>query len=57
MAVSGGPDSLALSAMCKAFQSNEKKKLFYYVYVNHGIRKNSHLEAKKVQKILNKQNI
>ncbi len=57
VAVSGGPDSLALSAMCKAFQSNEKKKLFYYVYVNHGIRKNSHLEAKKVQKILNKQNI
>ena len=57
MAVSGGPDSLALSAMCKVLQSNDKKKIFHYVHVNHGIRKNSPLEAKKVKKILNKQNI
>ena len=57
VAVSGGPDSLALAAMCKALEFNNKKKKFYYIHVNHGIRKNSHKESKYVKKILKKQNI
>tara|TARA_Y100000992_G_scaffold235430_1_gene166285 strand:- start:304 stop:1323 length:1020 start_codon:yes stop_codon:yes gene_type:complete len=55
VAVSGGPDSLALAAMCKAFELDNAKKKFYYVHINHGIRKNSHEESKKVKKILKKQ--
>ena len=57
VAVSGGPDSLALSAMCKIFQLNNKNKKFYYVHVNHNIRKNSLKEARLVTKILAKQGI
>ena len=57
VAVSGGSDSLALSAMCKALQIDDKKIKFYYMHVNHGIRKNSLSESKKVKKILKKQNI
>ena len=52
VAVSGGPDSLALAAMCKAFHTHNKKKVFYYVHINHGIRKNSLAESKRVKKIL-----
>ncbi len=57
VAVSGGSDSLALTAMCRAMHSNYKKIKFYYVHINHGIRKKSHLESKKVKNILKKQNI
>ncbi len=57
VAVSGGPDSLALAAMCKVIALNDKKKKFYYVNVNHGIRKNSYKESEFVKKILKKQNI
>ena len=57
VAVSGGADSLALAAMCKAFENDNKKKKFYYFNINHGIRKNSQKESKYVQKILKKQNI
>ena len=39
VAVSGGPDSLALAAMCKALQLNNKNRKFYYIHINHGIRK------------------
>ena len=39
VAVSGGPDSLALAAMCKAFESDNSNKKFYYVNINHGLRK------------------
>ena len=56
VAVSGGPDSLALAALTKAY-SNYKKSKFFYVLVNHNIRKNSLSEAKKVKKLLNKENI
>ena len=41
VSVSGGPDSLALAAMCKAFEQENKKKKFFYFCINHGIRKNS----------------
>ena len=57
VAVSGGPDSLALAAMCKAFETNYKKKKFYYIHINHGLRKNSQSESDQVKKILKKQHI
>ena len=57
VSVSGGPDSLALAAMCKAFEQENKKKRFFYFCINHGIRKNSLKESKYVKKILNKQHI
>ena len=57
VAVSGGPDSLALAALCKAFESSNKKKKFYYTHINHGIRKNSLAESLRVKKILLKQKI
>jgi len=56
VAVSGGPDSLALTALTKAYTYYKKSK-FQYVLVNHNIRKNSYQEAKKVQKLLKKQKI
>ena len=56
-AISGGPDSLALAAMCKAYSNENKKKKFYFVIVNHGIRKNSKSECLFVKKILKKQDI
>ena len=56
IAISGGPDSLALAALAKNY-SLEKKTKFYYVLVDHRIRKNSSKEALKVKKILNKFNI
>ena len=57
VAVSGGSDSLALAAMCRAMYSNYKQIKFYYLHINHGIRKKSFSESKKVQKILKKQHI
>ena len=48
---------MALAAMCKAFEAHNKKRKFYYLNINHGIRKNSLLESKRVKKILEKQNI
>ncbi len=57
VAISGGPDSLALAAMCKAHESNNSKIKFVYTHINHGIRKNSQKESKKVKTILKKQKI
>ena len=45
VAVSGGPDSLALTALTKLY-SLENRKKFYYVLINHNVRANSGLEAK-----------
>ena len=56
IAVSGGPDSLALVALCKAYNYENKSK-FEYVLVNHNIRKNSLHEAHQVKKLLKKNNI
>ena len=53
VAVSGGPDSLALTALTKLY-SLENRKKFYYVLINHNIRANSKLEAKKVKNLLKK---
>ncbi len=56
VAVSGGPDSLALVALTKAY-SHHQKSNFSYVLVNHGIRKNSLKEANKVKNLLKKNQI
>ena len=51
VAVSGGPDSLALVALTKAYTFYKKTK-FYYLLVDHNIRKNSNQEAEKVKKLI-----
>jgi tRNA(Ile)-lysidine synthase len=56
VAVSGGPDSLALVALTKAYMFHRKTK-FHYILVDHNIRKDSHQEAQKVKKLLKKKNI
>ena len=56
VAVSGGPDSLALTALLKAV-SYEKKCKIYYVLVDHNLRKNSAKEAQSVKKLLKKYQI
>ena len=56
VAVSGGPDSLALVALSKAYTYTKKTK-FRYVLVDHNIRQNSAKEAKAVKKILKKKHI
>ena len=55
--VSGGPDSLALAAMCKAFEYENSSTKFHYVNINHGIRKNSKKESLKVKNLLKKHKI
>jgi|TARA_B110000211_G_scaffold109147_1_gene126597 tRNA(Ile)-lysidine synthase len=56
VAVSGGPDSLALSALSKIYSKENKNKIFY-VLVNHGIRTNSGKEALAVKNLLKKRGI
>ena len=56
VAVSGGPDSLALVALTQFYKLYKRTK-FQYLLVDHKIRKNSHQEAKKVKNLLKKRNI
>ena len=56
VAVSGGPDSLALVALSRLY-NYEKKTKFHYVLINHNIRKDSFEEAQKVKKLLLKHQI
>ena len=53
VAVSGGPDSLALAYLTKCYSLKNKIKVKYYI-VNHKIRKESLLEAEMVKKHLKK---
>ena len=53
VAVSGGPDSLALAYLTKCYSLKNKLKVKYYI-VNHKLRKESSEEAKNVKKILKK---
>jgi tRNA(Ile)-lysidine synthase len=53
VAVSGGPDSLALAYLTKCYSLKNKVKVKYYI-VNHKLRKESSLEAKTVKKVLKK---
>ena len=50
VAVSGGPDSLALSALTQKYL-NEKNQKAYFVLVDHSIRSNSAKEAKAVKNL------
>jgi len=56
VAVSGGPDSMAL-AFLSSLLMNEKKYKMYFLLVDHGIRKNSGKEALQVKKLLKKKEI
>ena len=56
IAVSGGPDSLALTALAKSYSYENKCKI-YYVLVDHNLRKESSLEAISVKKLLKKNQI
>ena len=51
VAVSGGPDSLALSFLAKIYSIIKSIDIKYFI-VDHRLRKNSKLEAKDVQKKL-----
>ncbi len=53
VAISGGPDSLALSYFCKCISIIYNTKFKYYL-VDHKLRKESTREAKKIIKILKK---
>ena len=53
VAVSGGPDSLALAYLTKCYSLKNKIKVKYYI-VNHMLRKESSLEAEIVKKTLKK---
>ena len=56
VAVSGGPDSLALAYLTKCYSLKNKIKVKYYI-VNHKLRKESSLEVSAVKKVLKKINI
>ena len=56
VALSGGPDSLALTALSKIY-SNDKKNKIFFVLVDHGIRSNSSKEAQAVKSLLKKKKI
>ena len=51
VAISGGPDSLALSFLAKIYSIKNSIDVKYFM-VDHRLRKNSTLEAKYVQKKL-----
>ena len=53
VAVSGGPDSLALAYLTKCYSLKNKIKVKYYI-VNHRLRRESYAEAKIVKKVLKK---
>ncbi len=56
VAVSGGPDSLALTFLTKIY-SIKKSLNISYLMVDHGLRNNSSLEAKSVKNLLKKHQI
>jgi tRNA(Ile)-lysidine synthase len=56
VAVSGGPDSLALSALSHTYLTEKKTKVFF-VLVDHGIRANSSKEAQNLKNLLKKKKI
>ena len=56
VAVSGGPDSLALAYLTQCYSLINKLKVKYFI-VDHKLRKESSFEARTVKKILNKINI
>ena len=53
IAVSGGPDSLALAFLARCYSLKNKIKVKYFI-VDHGLRKESSYEAKTVVNVLKK---
>jgi len=53
VAVSGGPDSLALAYLAKCYSIKNKINVKYFI-VDHKLRKESSAEAKTVKSVLNK---
>ena len=51
VALSGGPDSIALAFLSKCFSLVNNTKIYYFI-VNHKLRKESLVEAKKVSSTL-----
>ena len=51
VAVSGGPDSLALAFLAKVYSINKKIPSKFFI-VDHKLRKESTVEARQVKKIL-----
>jgi|TARA_B110000902_G_C14212639_1_gene551931 tRNA(Ile)-lysidine synthase len=56
VAVSGGPDSLALTALSKIYSKEQGNKI-YFVLIDHSIRPNSSKEAIDVKSLLKKKKI
>ena len=56
VAVSGGPDSLALTFLTKIYSIKKSLNISYFM-VDHGLRNNSSLEAKSVKNLLKKHQI
>ena len=56
VSVSGGPDSLALTALSQIYSKEQKSKVFFTL-VDHNIRSNSSKEAKAVKSLLKKKKI
>ena len=56
VAVSGGPDSLALAFLAKIYSIKNKLKSKFFI-VDHGLRPNSSIEAKNVKKVLKSNSI
>jgi len=56
VAVSGGPDSLALAFLAKCYSLKNQSKVKYFI-VDHKLRKDSSSEAKTVRNVLKKINI
>ena len=56
VAVSGGPDSLALTALSNIYSSEKKNKVFFTL-INHGLRPDSTKEANAVRSLLKKKKI
>ena len=52
-AISGGPDSLALAFLLKCYNLQTSQKI-RYIHVDHGLKENSALEAKKAENLLKK---
>lgn len=52
VAVSGGPDSLALAFLSKIYAIKKKLKVKFFI-IDHQLRNNSNSEAKTVKKVLN----
>jgi len=52
VAVSGGPDSLALAFLSKIYAIKKNLKVKFFI-IDHHLRKDSTIEAKTVQKVLN----